>query len=323
MINKILNYQQRLSKFIKEFQYQDLLRKIIIFAVKFWRRTAVVVVVIILLYYPLGAFFIHKIAHNLELEPQKVTPKALNSIAITADLINREVNQNLWTANLPFFFPAVILDNMPSYQMGIISSLTNFLKAMVGCETNNKELNQAYEFLKYPPDLWIIDFSKSWLPMTSTNKKYRHALRELQFYNAGLTEGKNSFEPQKHYLQIITLIMAEDLNQAAEITRKQVYRGSKRIIDLKADNLFYYNKGKLYGYYMILKELTKDFAQIIKEQNRADNWEEMLITIKSASLLEPFWVINGKPDAGFMPSHLAGQGFYLMLAQEKLKQITD
>jgi len=42
-----------------------------------------------------------------------------------------------------------------------------------------------------------------------------------------------------------------------------------------------------------------------------------------AASLQPWVVINGAPDAQFMPSHLAAQGFFLLRARTQLREITN
>lgn len=317
--NKIKKYFQNIN--VRHINIKNMLPAALGCVVRFWRHMVIFLAIIIVLYYPIGAFFTNKIDDNVDyFIGQKAKTGELYSIAAAAELIDREVNQKLWTANLPFFFPAVILDNMPSYQTGIITSLANFLEEFSYNSEQDESLDKAVALLKYPPNIWIIDFSKSWLPMTSTNKSYRSAMRELLFYNANVAENKRVFDKKEKALGAILLAIANDINANSLTIKRQIEKGSKKIIDLSADNVFYNNKGKNYGYYIILKALEKDFENVIKTKNIENSWNEMLENIKKASLLDPLVVINGKPDSVFMPSHLSGQGFYMMQAKYGLNQ---
>jgi hypothetical protein len=42
-----------------------------------------------------------------------------------------------------------------------------------------------------------------------------------------------------------------------------------------------------------------------------------------AAGLQPGVVINAAPDAQFLPSHLAAQGFFLLRARTQLREITN
>ena len=93
--------------------------------------------------------------------------------------------------------------------------------------------------------------------------------------------------------------------------------------DFNADNLFYANKGRLYAYYLLLRELEVDFANVIRERDLGAPWTQMLDTFREAATLQPWVVVNGDPASQFLPSHLAAQGFYLLRARTQLKEIIN
>ena len=82
---------------------------------------------LVLLYYVGGAIWVHKIDDDPSFGAETVVPEsASRAVAVAADLIDREVNQNRWVANDPFFQPGYLLDNMPAYQTGIVSAVGRF-----------------------------------------------------------------------------------------------------------------------------------------------------------------------------------------------------
>ena len=42
-----------------------------------------------------------------------------------------------------------------------------------------------------------------------------------------------------------------------------------------------------------------------------------------AAELQPWWVVNGRPDSQFWPSHLASQGFFLLRARTQMREVTN
>src|SRR5262245_40154392 len=85
------------------------------------------VVLVVLVYYLAGALWIHRIADDPDFDAQITVPdNASRTVAVLADLIDREVNQNRWVANDPPFLPAYLLDNMPSYQVGMVNAVGRF-----------------------------------------------------------------------------------------------------------------------------------------------------------------------------------------------------
>jgi len=95
------------------------------------------------------------------------------------------------------------------------------------------------------------------------------------------------------------------------------------LIDAIADDEFYKIKGRLYGYYMILRELKKDFANVIEEKRLGKLYDDMLEDLEDGAKLDPFAVMNMSPDGLAWPNHLAAQGFYLLRARTQLRETTD
>ncbi|MCH2395360.1 MAG: DUF2333 domain-containing protein, partial [Oceanibaculum sp.] len=73
-------------------------------------RSLGVLIVLVLLYYGAGAAIINKIDADPDFVPQNVAECGSNAIAAAAALVSREVDENGWTANDPFFMPSAILD---------------------------------------------------------------------------------------------------------------------------------------------------------------------------------------------------------------------
>ena len=62
---------------------------------------------------------------------------------------------------------------------------------------------------------------------------------------------------------------------------------------------------------------------MIDDKELGPTWTQMLISLREAAELQPLIVRNGKADSMLMPSHLAGQGFYLLRARTQLKEVSD
>ncbi|HZD25276.1 MAG TPA: DUF2333 domain-containing protein, partial [Alphaproteobacteria bacterium] len=78
-----------------------------------------------------------------------------------------------------------------------------------------------------------------------------------------------------------------------------------------------------YAYYLLLREMQADFQGVIKDRDVGNAWGKMLDNMREAATLQPLVVVNGAPDSQFLPSHLAAQGFYLLRARAKLREITN
>ena len=49
----------------------------------------------------------------------------------------------------------------------------------------------------------------------------------------------------------------------------------------------------------------------------------MVDNLEKAAQLQPWVVVNGAPDSAIFPSHLSGQGLFLLRARTQLGEISD
>lgn len=297
------------------------------------RRGLIAVIILILLYYPIGMAMVSTVDDDPDFAPtgdNAAAPGGSQAVAVMAGLIDREVNENSWTANDPFFQPGSMLDNMPSFQTGIMSALARFSFEMTdqvgrtrGSSEADVDLQKAAGLLQYPGNVWIWNPTVSLAPRASSESQYRDARKALIRYNARLAAGNASFERRSDNLMATIERISSDLGSQSAILDDEVREHSSDWIDTNADNVFYNTKGKLYGYYLLLKGLGEDFAPVIKERGLQKNWAQMLDTFREGAELSPLVVVNGRPDAMFQPSHLAAQGFYLLRARTQAREVAN
>jgi hypothetical protein len=296
----------------------------------FWRVTVIIVAAVLLLYYPVGMIWISKVDDDPNFDPGPVGDGASYAVATTAALIDREVNQNGWPANDPFFYPGAALDNMPNYQIGIIQALSRFAVDMTdqigrtrGSSEADPDLDKAAGLLKYSPTVWIFDPSTSWAPTASSESQYRAARRALLSYNEKLAAHQAVFERRADNLLSTLDRFAADLGSSSAVLDTEIREHSSDFVDFKADDVFYNAKGKLYAYAMLFKALGNDFAKVIADKDLKAAWDQTTASLMEGASLKPLIVINGRPDGLFLPNHLAVEGFYLLRARTQLREITN
>jgi hypothetical protein len=294
-------------------------------------RALLALLVLIALYYVLGALIVHRIDDD----PAFAAPAATGSggsraVAVAAALLQREVEDHQWVANDPFFLPGAVLDNMPNYQQGIVAALSRFGIEMTdqigrtrGSSQADADLDKAAGLLKYPGDIWLFDFSTSWAPTASSEAQYRAARAALISYNQRLSGGGAVFERRADNLLATLERIAADLGSASAVIDRHIVEEAGSPLDFEADDIFYRNKGRLYGYYLLLRELGVDFEKVILDRDLALAWAQMLETFEGAATMQPWVVLNGAPSSQFVPSHLAAQGFYLLRARTQLREVTN
>jgi hypothetical protein len=291
----------------------------------------VVLVAVLLVYYLAGMAWLHEIDDDPAFAIETSAPEGgSRAVALTADLIDREINTHRWVANDPFFMPGSMLDNMPNFQQGIIAGLSRFAIELTdqiartrGSSQVDPDLNMASGLLRYPGTVWIFDLSTSLAPTASSESQYRRAMRALRDYNERLAAGNAVFETRADNLLATLDRIANDIGSSSASLDRHLADASGFGVDFQADDLFYANKGRLYAYYLLLRELGHDYARVIRERDLTSAWAQMLDSFREAATLQPWVVVNGAPDSLVLPSHLAAQGFFLLRARTQLREISN
>lgn len=297
------------------------------------RRVLIVlgaILALVVLYYVVGAIWVHEIDDDPAFAAEIVVPQnASRTVAVAADLIDREVNQHRWVANDPFFQPGYLLDNMPAYQTGIVNAIgriTTELRDRIarvrGSSAVDPDLESAAGRLNYPGDVWIFEWSGTPV-QPSSESQYRRGVEDLRHYNERLAQGQAVFERRADNLLATLDRISGDLGAASAAVTVEVDEGSTNFLDFNADQMFYSIKGKLYAYYLVLRELEQDFPEVIREKNLQASWADLLTSLRLGATLYPWMVSNGPLDSMATPNHLAAEGFLLLRVRTKLDEIID
>lgn len=307
---------------------QTLWRGISHLAVSWPKAFAAAVALLVLSYYPLGGLLSENIDRTSDYNLTRESEQQSLTVETMRFLINREVNENLWTANLPPFFPSYFLDNMPNYQQGIVSALA-VTASVIGeetqCPENGREkavMNGAAELLKYPGNVWLFAPDNKLKIAPSSASQYRKARKLLRDYNRLLPVGRCFWA--RDYVNMRGLIKAvkRDLYKTAEKLETQIAEHSSDWTDFRADDLFYYSQGKIYAYMLILKAWGMDFKEVLLDSGQYENWTRVTRALEDGSALSPLAVRNGELNSGMAANHLVALGYYMLRAAGLLEQIS-
>jgi hypothetical protein len=274
----------------------------------------------------LGALM-HRIDADLEFVPPRAVEGGSHAIAMAAGLVEREVDTHRWSVNDPWIFPTALLDNMPNFQQGMMRAISRFSIEMMdkvgrtrGTAQIDGDLERAVGLLQFPGDVWILDLEKSWMPVVPADVQYRAAVRALDAYNARVAAGGAIFERRADVLALTLSRLGADLNARAALLDRHVQE-NRRTFDRASDDLFYFNKGMLYAYSMLLSELGRDFSDVLSAGGGASVWNEAMESLRKASQLQPLMVLNAPGDDSIFANHLFLQGFYMKRAIMQLDEV--
>ena len=230
---------------------------------------------------------------------------------------------------MPFIFPASMLDNMPAFQLGEVSAIRVMAKALAGVEDkiatvdNKSPIVEAAELLSYPGTIWMFSPTNKLIPAPSSNSQYRKARKQLQKYNKLLQKGQAFVINRPEDLKIILQAVSLDLTKSLKQLENRVREFSDAWYDGKADDIFYFQKGKMYAYHLILKSLAYDFKEVLLQKELYALWTSLLKITEDAALLDPVIVRNAAVDSVMGTNHLLVMECYTLKAVVSLRKMLD
>jgi len=283
------------------------------------------VLMAILLYYPVGAWRAHVVDDDVNFSPAYQNGQSL-AVSVAAAVIHREVDVHGWMANKPFFMPVAILDDMPNYQIGVISASARFAQALNEARQNEAEppvadpdLDRAAALLRYAPDIWHFDPNSPITTIPSSDKQYRNGGWALENFNNRLVTGDSRLPQGAQALRHLVERASQDLDATAARLSRPVLKTD----GWRADKAFWQAKGHAYAHYMILRGLAADYADLLAERSQTETWSQMLAELQKAAAPRPWFVTNGDDDSLLLPNHLANEGFHMLRAQTQLDRIAE
>ncbi len=295
-----------------------------------WIRWPVLAVVVgLVLYYPLGMALFYEVNDEVAAEPGPgISPEGgSKAVATAVMLIEREAEQ--WAPNKPFWHPAAALSYMPNFQMGMMYAISRFAIEMGdqlgrtrGSSAIDPDLDKAAGLLKTEPTRWYLS-GGSILVQKPSHQLYMDGAEALRRYNERLANGNAVYDQRADNLIALLDRIAADLGAASAALDKRTMESNAGYFDSKADDLFMDIKGRVYAYYLLLRDVGVDFNNVIADKEASGIWAQMMASLKVAAEMYPFIVANGAQDGLIVPSHLSAQGFYLLRARTQLREVGD
>lgn len=287
-----------------------------------WKIVLTAIPLFLIFYYGAGSL----IVQNIDVESEYKSELADNiPLFKTADgmafLIRREIDDKMWTPNLPPLFPAYILDNMPNFQVGILWAIKDIAGSMryfkYNTDAQKKNIAEAYKLLNYPPDIWLMSKKGKFNLAPSSNSQYRKAANELRkFMRNGI------YKAEVDDLKILLKKIGNRLQKLTIESEEYQQENSDSIFDGKADDIFYRHKGYAFAMWQISKALCRDYKDIIVKNDLYEDWIRLSSSLQKAAEFSPFIIRNGKANSIFSPNHLMMQNYYLLRsisAAEKIR----
>ena len=121
-------------------------------------------------------------------------------------------------------------------------------------------------------------------------------------------------------LQFIDRI-TNDIGGTSAILRDRSEKYDLGWFDTRADNLFWFAYGQLYGYYGILAAARVDFQNVIAQRDLGELWRTLEDQLRASLNIQPWIISNASASSWLMPSHLSTMGFYVLRVRSNLVEI--
>ncbi len=326
-INKVLPYIKKCFEVVKNF-YDKTLAYLKSKITSWWQVVLIILFCIVFLYYPIGSLIINDIDTSGDYQP-KISDGRLASVDTMSYLINREVHHKLWTPNLPFLFPTYFLDNMPSFQLGIMSSISQMARAIdtvplsKASDSARNSRTEGTKLLQYPGNIWLFSPQNKLLPVTSSNTQYKKGRKNYNIFNLEIASGNAVLDRTPQNLLLMMLIIKKDFETTIAKTEAQIREQSTSFVDFSADDVFYFQKGKLYAYSQILRDLSHDFKDVMVRYDIYQLWTSMLSSLNEGGVFEPLIIRNATPSSSIAPNHLIAINYLASRSLDNINNIID
>lgn len=312
ILSNVGEYSRNMLKKIKAFKFKKAFRyakKISRKLSDSWKLVLSCLFCFLFFYYIIGSLLVENMSIRQVYQLPKEKSEKSETLNAMAFLINREIDAKMWTPNLPFVFPAYILDNMPNFQIGIMSAVRgasitvkNF-RRLTPAQT--ERIKKADELLRYPPNIWIMSRKGTFGLAPSSNAQYRKARRELLKINdEPLVLEEQEFNSYLSHL-------AKSLRLYVQKNDSQIIEHSSQILDTKSDDVFYKARGFAFGAWQIALAAGADFKSVIVRNNVYTEWTYLISSLQKTAEFKPLYIRNGKLGGLTGANHLIVQNYYL------------
>lgn len=237
--------------------------------------------------------------------------------------------------------PSILLDNMPSWEFGVIVQLRDLSRAMRKDMTRSQsqsaedvDLSKAEPLLHFNHNSWMLP---------STEGEYRTAVRHIRSYQARLADTTN--QNAQFYARADNLAvwlrdvetrlgsMSQRLSASVGQSRFNTDADAQatpssdqpfvKTPRLQVDNVFYEARGTAWALIHILKAIEVDFAAVLEDKNALVSFQQIIRELEGTQerLMSPI-VLNGG-GFGMMANHSLVMANYISRANAAIIDLRE
>jgi len=294
-------------------------------------RTTITIVVVLCLIF--GLYGVNMIYFSMK-PAQFVLPNSTEGPAgvVVADMLARLMEHELngpggWLPNDLVLSPGWMLDNRPSFQLGVLEvvrysthALRENLSRQRTTDRIDSDCDTAFTRFSNDPYRWM---------MPSAENKYRGGIAALDSYVGNVKQGSAYFYPRSDNLIMLLEQYASLLGGATarllNASRPEHLIAGEDLSDHmpvpwnEIDDNLYYAQGVGYGLYHIFLAIAVDFEKVLSDKNSEQIVREIIASLEE-SYFEPTIVTNGN-RSGILANHSNNLRVFLDDARQKMNSL--
>ncbi|PAV25382.1 hypothetical protein CF392_11320 [Tamilnaduibacter salinus] len=242
------------------------------------------------------------------------------------------------------FPPGIWLDNMPSWEFGVLVQLRDMSRAM------RRDISRSQSQSSEDPDLTIAEpqfhFDNNSWAIPSTESEYRRGIEALQQY---LDRLSNPAQPQANFYaraDNLNSWLADMETRLGSISRRLSESVGKQRIDeedeqalkdnpeadladrepvetpwLEIDNVFYEARGTTWAMLHLFRAIEVDFRKVLEDKNALASVRQVIVELEGSqrALWSPM-ILNGS-GFGLMANHSLTMASYLARANSAISDL--
>ena len=239
------------------------------------------------------------------------------TVSMVVELMEAQLNGfGGWLPNDLPGSPGYFLDNLPNFQLGVLSTVRHTSRVLRDNLTRQRTSDQLHKETDIAYSAYANDPAKWAFP--SAEGIFGRGNAALLRFRDDLGGQANFFPRADNLIQLLEQMISE-LGAVSALLLDA--RDGDKVGWFEVDDNFYYAQGVAYAMYGVVGAVRADFRQVIKDKNALEITDLIVHSLRE-SQFEPWIIGNGSKD-GIMANHSNNLKVYLDDARQKMKSLVS
>lgn len=212
--------------------------------------------------------------------------------------------------------PGVWMDNLPGWELGVLTQLRDFNKTLKQRIGRSPELFRDDNDLVVAESRFLFD-NRSWM-LPSSSSQYSEGMEHLRFYQHRL-----QFDGDD---RAIFVANADNLAYWLALVDQRLASLSQRLGDselssFQADDVFYEARGSTWALMHLLKAVQVDFAEVLQQHNAGDDLQQIIVDLEQSQQPVRSPVILSGSGFGVLANHPLVMASYVARCKTELADL--